>query len=265
VFYEEVIMDKRVLLIGGGKSFMVTSIAKELKSNGFEVIQSNPDVTEVEHIENKPSLYLIYIDEIEDMVEFFVYLRDKVFEDDLSISIIGSHDEVAKIVGNKGSEMLAAVFERPVNVKELGQKMVELVSKEDVRLQKKKILVVDDDGVMLRTIKRWLSDKYQVFMVNSGMAAITFLAKNTVDLILLDYEMPITTGPQVLQMLRSESSTSGIPVMFLTVKSDKESVMQVVSLKPEKYLLKTMPPEELIANIDEFFAKQKVKDYEKNL
>ena len=40
-------MDKRVLLIGGGKSFMVTSIAKELKEKGFEVVQANPDVTEV--------------------------------------------------------------------------------------------------------------------------------------------------------------------------------------------------------------------------
>ena len=73
--------------------------------------------------------------------------------------------------------------------------------------------------------------------------------------------MPVTTGPQVLEMLRSEPSTSGIPVMFLTVKSDKESVMKVVSLKPEKYLLKTMPPAELIANIEEFFEKQKVKNY----
>ncbi len=49
--------------------------------------------------------------------------------------------------------------------------------------------------------------------------------------------------------------------MFLTVKSDKESVMQVIDLKPEKYLLKTMPPAELIANIDEFFEKQKAKKF----
>ncbi len=253
-------MDKRVLLIGGGKSFMVTSIANELKSKGFEVITAQPNVTEIERIENKPSVYLIYVDDIEDMMELFVYLRDRIVEDDLSISVIGSHDEMEKIYGAH-RDKIAAIFERPVNVKELGQKMIEVVEKEDLRLQKKRILVVDDDGTMLRTIKSWLSEKYQVFMVNSGMAAITFLAKNEVDLILLDYEMPVTTGPQVLEMLRSEPSTSGIPVMFLTVKSDKESVMKVVSLKPEKYLLKTMPPAELIANIDEFFEKQKVKNY----
>ncbi len=254
-------MEKRVLLIGGGKSFMVTSIEKELREKGFDVVRANPDVTEVERIENKPSVYLIYVDDIDDMMEFFVYLRDRVVEDDLSVSIIGSHDEVEKIYTGASKDKIAAVFERPVNVKELGQKMMEVVEKESIRLQKKKILVVDDDGTMLRTIKSWLSDKYQVFMVNSGMAAITFLAKNEVDLILLDYEMPVTTGPQVLEMLRSEPATAGIPVMFLTVKSDKESVMKVVALKPEKYLLKTMPPAELIANIDEFFEKQKAKKF----
>ncbi len=252
-------MEKRVLLIGGGKSFMVTAIAKELREQGFEVIQSSHDVTEIEHIENKPGVYLIYVEDLDDMMEFFVYLRDRVVESDISVSVIGSSDEIEKIYNTTSKDKIAAVFERPVNVKELGREMLKVVEKEEIRLQKKKILVVDDDGTMLRTIKSWLSEKYQVFMVNSGMAAITFLAKNQVDLILLDYEMPVTPGPKVLEMLRSEPSTSDIPVMFLTVKSDKESVMNVISLKPEKYLLKTMPPAELLANIDEFFEKQKIK------
>lgn len=252
-------MDKRILLIGGGKSFMVTSIAKELTSEGFDVIQSSYNVTEIEHIENKPNVYLIYVDDVDDMMEFFVYIRDKFVENDLSISIIGSHDEIEKVYNATTKDKIAAAFERPVNVKELAREMHKVVEKEEERLQKKRILVVDDDGTMLRTIKSWLSDKYQVFMVNSGMSAITFLARNQVDLILLDYEMPVTTGPKVLEMLRSEPSTSEIPVMFLTVKSDKDSVMQVLSLKPEKYLLKTMPPAELVANIDEFFERQKIK------
>ncbi len=254
-------MEKRVLLIGGGKSFMVTSIAKELTDNGFEVIRADADVTQIERIENKPSVYLIYLDEVDETLEFFVYLRDKSVEEDISVSVIGSPEELDKIFTKVSRDRAAAIFERPVNVKELARQMLTVVEQEEVRLQKKRILVVDDDGTMLRTIKSWLSEKYQVFMVNSGMSAITFLAKNKVDLILLDYEMPVTTGPQVLEMLRSESETSSIPVMFLTVKSDKESVMNVLSLKPEKYLLKTMPSAELIANIDEFFEKQKYKKY----
>ena len=254
-------MEKRVLLIGDGKSFMVTSIAKELRAEGFEVIMATADVTEIEHIKDKPNVYLIYVDDLDSMMEFFVYLRDKIVENDISVSVIGSPDEIEKIYNTTSKGKIAAVFERPVNVKQLASEMHKVVADEEIRLQKKRILVVDDDGTMLRTIKTWLSEKYQVFMANSGMAAITFLAKNPVDLVLLDYEMPVTTGPKVLEMLRSEAATSSIPVMFLTVKSDKESVMQVLSLKPEKYLLKTMPPDELIASIDEFFEKQKLKSY----
>jgi CheY-like chemotaxis protein len=254
-------METRILLIGSAKSFMVTSIAKELRGSGFEVVQTEPDVTAIDRIENRPPVFLFYVDDPEEMKDIFVYIKDKVMEEDVSVSIIGSHDDITKIFNNIPKERVAAVFERPVNVKELGRKMMEVVAREDERLQKKRILVVDDDGTMLRTIKSWLSESYQVFMVNSGMAAITFLAKNKVDLILLDYEMPITTGPKVLEMLRSESSTASIPVMFLTVKSDKDSVMQVLKLKPEKYLLKTMPPAELLANIDEFFEKQKIDNY----
>ncbi|MBO6215101.1 MAG: response regulator, partial [Lachnospiraceae bacterium] len=134
----------------------------------------------------------------------------------------------------------------------------EIQNEESRRKNKKKILIVDDDGTMLRTMKSWLSEKYQVYMVNSGMAAITFLTKNQVDLILLDYEMPITSGPQVLEMLRTDPDMKSIPVMFLTIKADKHSVLTGLSLKPESYLLKTMPKKDLLKNIDDFFMKQRM-------
>ena len=110
---------------------------------------------------------------------------------------------------------------------------------------------------MLRTIKNWLSDKYQVVMVNSGMAAIQYLTNNTADLILLDYEMPITNGTQILEMIRSDNIMSHIPVMFLTNKSDRETVMKILSLHPEKYILKTSTKEEVHQIVDNFFKNQK--------
>ena len=73
------------------------------------------------------------------------------------------------------------------------------------------------------------------------------------DLILLDHEMPVTSGPQVLEMLRSDPETRSIPVIFLTGKSDRESVMAVVNLKPEGYFLKTIDKKELLSNLSKFF------------
>ena len=118
---------------------------------------------------------------------------------------------------------------------------------------KKKILIIDDDGAMLRMMRTWLSVKYRVYMASSGKIALSFLAQTPVDLVLLDYEMPVMNGPEVLKEIRNTQDIKDLPVIFLTAKDDKDSVMKVVSLKPEKYLLKSMPKEKLISAIDDFF------------
>ncbi|MBR5637079.1 MAG: response regulator, partial [Pseudobutyrivibrio sp.] len=118
------------------------------------------------------------------------------------------------------------------------------------------ILIVDDDPNYMNLVREWLMDDYKVAMVTSGMRALTWLGTNKVDLILLDYEMPVTTGPQVLEMLRAEDETRDIPVIFLTGNDSKESVMSVVELKPQGYFLKTMPKDEFMNKIKIFFMQQ---------
>jgi CheY-like chemotaxis protein len=84
-----------------------------------------------------------------------------------------------------------------------------------------------------------------------------YIADNKPDLILLDYEMPVTSGPQVLEMIRSETKTDTIPVIFLTGKGDRESVLKVLALKPDGYLLKSMEKAALLKSLEEFFEKKK--------
>ena len=122
---------------------------------------------------------------------------------------------------------------------------------------KKHILVVDDSGVMLNTIQDWLGFKYRVSVVNSAMNAITFLGKSIPDLILLDYDMPGCSGAQLLEMLRTDIRTEDIPVMFLTGKDDPQSVRSVLGLKPVGYLLKNMPRDYIVNQVNDFFERQK--------
>ena len=110
----------------------------------------------------------------------------------------------------------------------------------------KNILIVDDDPAYAGMVKAWIKDFYHVDIVTAGVQAITFLAKKKVDLILLDYEMPVVDGPQVLQMLRQEEETAHIPVIFLTGVSTKEGVQRVMALKPDGYLLKSTTREDLL-------------------
>ena len=64
-------------------------------------------------------------------------------------------------------------------------------------------------------------------------------------MILLDYEMPGDNGPTILKMLREESETKDIPVVFLTGMTEKRKIQEVLLMKPQGYLLKPINVEKL--------------------
>ncbi len=250
-------MDNKILIISEKESFITKAMAENLEDASFETRFCRPVVGELDKSEEYPIILLYLGDYVDRYGEGLTFLKDKIVEEESRLFVVGSEDEIKDVSSFIPESLITGSFIRPLNVKNLVEAIEDtrqIIRKEG---EKKKILVVDDDPVMLRTIKGWLEDTYQVVMVNSGMNAITYLAKNKPDLILLDYEMPVVTGAKVLEMIRSEVSTASLPVIFLTSKSDKESVMEVLKLKPEGYLLKSMTPEEILGSLDEFFKKRK--------
>ncbi|MDE6024626.1 MAG: response regulator [Lachnospiraceae bacterium] len=126
-------------------------------------------------------------------------------------------------------------------------------AKQEENSCKKKVLVVDDSSVVLKAMQELLDKDYDVSVAASGLSAISSLTLNIPDLILLDYEMPVCNGKQVLEMIRSEKKFADIAVIFLTGRVDKESVKQVLALKPAGYLSKSLKSEEIKGNIDKYF------------
>lgn len=120
--------------------------------------------------------------------------------------------------------------------------------------RKPKILVVDDSDFMRTRMVKLLKADYDVIEADSSIAAIKKIVVNRPGLVLLDYEMPVCDGRQALEMIRSEKDIADIPVFFLTGRGDRESVKNVMSLKPEGYLLKTMADDVIKKFIDDFFA-----------
>lgn len=119
----------------------------------------------------------------------------------------------------------------------------------------KKVLVVDDSDFMLKTIQELLGKDYEVILAKSGLSAIRGITLERPDLILLDYEMPVCDGSQVLEMIRAEKDFADIPVIFLTSRVDRESVKKVIELKPEGYLSKSLQPADIKKEVDHFFEK----------
>ena len=121
--------------------------------------------------------------------------------------------------------------------------------------KRRKILVVDDSEFVLRAMEELLGKDYEVLLAKSGLSTIRAITLNRPDLVLLDYEMPICDGSQVLEMIRAEEDFSNIPVIFLTSRVDKESIKKVLTLKPAGYLSKSLDPVDVKKEIDKYFEK----------
>ena len=248
-------MDKRVLLIGNGKSFMVNAIVVGLEKEGYQVINAGTDPETIKGIPNKPGIYLLYMGDLtKENADLLQYINEAIDSERFLLYLLGNKEELGLALSFIAKEKVQESYLRPLDVKMLAEQFNMIIdySAVDDNLRKK-ILIIDDDGAMLRMMKTWLSVKYRVYMASSGKIALTFLAQNPVDLVLLDYEMPVMNGPEVLKEIRNNPELKDLPVIFLTAKDDKESVMKVVNLKPEKYLLKSMPKEKLTGAIDDFF------------
>ena len=254
-------MRTEILFITQGVSFMGNSIQKNLESAGYDVVRVDPVVEEISAKKDDISIFVFYLGKfVEDIPEVLVYLKDVCIEEEKFLILLGNLDELSIVESALPSAAISAKFERPIDLKKLTAEIQKLMHTVDEREMKKSILLVDDDPTFLKMMKGWLDYDFRVTIVTSGMQALMYLADNRPDLILLDYEMPVTSGPQVLEMIRSETKVDHVPVMFLTGKGDKASVMKVLALKPDGYLLKSLNREQILESIYDFFEKKRAAD-----
>ncbi|MDR1701257.1 MAG: response regulator [Sporomusaceae bacterium] len=251
-----------VLIVTEDNKYLPLPIKEKLENSACKVSIVSSDLDEINAFKvsvknTNLDVVLIYVDE--NLIlhkKALIFLKDWIVMDDIPVVIMGDKEELNELKNIIPKHLIKMQFFRPLNVPALVEtvyKFLKQASKEG----KRKILVVDDSGPMLRNVKGWLGDKYNVSLVNSAAMAIKYLAAHTPDLILLDYEMPVVDGKQVLEMIRSEVDFADIPVIFLTHKEDRETILQVQALNPQGYLLKSMPPKLIVKAVDEFFAKKK--------
>ena len=249
-------MAKTAIFICDGLSFMTNAIVESLTKADYEIIPVKFNETELEVESRKSDLIIFYLgDYVEGEKNAFAKLKALCEDEGKVLVLIGNEEEFVYVKSHVSNEYIAASFTRPLDMKAMIAGLSVVMSDQGRVIRAKSILLVDDDKFFLKMVHSWLSEKYRVTTVESGMQAITYLANHTPDLILLDYEMPVTDGPQVLEMIRSEKNTKDTPVVFLTGKGDRESVEKVLSLGPDGYLLKSIGKIQLLEKVSEFFKK----------
>lgn len=252
-------LKKSLLVLSGNENgFLAHSLCDNLTNNGMKnqsLTLDNWDL--VKYCLEKCDLVIL----MEDInVEMFSgnlsKLKDACCEKKIPIALYANPEPIEKLKKLFPESIIEATFIRPIDVHTVLERIEKIFVDKEKHIIKKKVLVVDDSGAMLRTIMSWLEGTYQVMLANSAARAFTAIEKEKPDLILLDYEMPICSGVQFFEMLGAEEDTKNIPVIFLTARDDAETVRQVLELKPQGYILKTTPEKKVLKIISDFFAKQ---------
>ncbi len=117
---------------------------------------------------------------------------------------------------------------------------------------KRKILIIDDDIMTLRMLKKYLENDYEIQLENAGYRFVEHVGDYRVDMILLDIEMPVMNGMEVFDIFLKQPHPD-IPVVFLSGVSNPQIVREAMEKGAAGYLIKTAPKAELIERVKQIF------------
>lgn len=111
----------------------------------------------------------------------------------------------------------------------------------------KQILVVDDSPINLKLVRGALERLYRVIAVSSGKQALEFLRSHSVDLILLDINMPEMDGFDVAGKLREVGNKA--PILIISAENDEDTVVRAKNLGVVDFVAKPFTPESILERV----------------
>lgn len=123
------------------------------------------------------------------------------------------------------------------------------------------ILIVDDNPKNLQILGNYLqNERYQVEFALDGKSALNWIERTKFDLILLDIRMPEMDGFEVCRIIKSDPIHQKIPIIFLTVENETESIVSAFNLGAVDYIKKPFIKDELLARIKTHIEIKKQRD-----
>lgn len=127
-------------------------------------------------------------------------------------------------------------------------------------MAKETILVVEDEEDIQELITYNLTKEgYQVTAVGSGEDAMSAVAKQIPDLILLDLMLPGTDGLEVCRMLRNDAATKSVPIIMVTAKGEEADVVVGLELGADDYVTKPFSPKVMVARVRAVLRRTRIR------
>ena len=121
-----------------------------------------------------------------------------------------------------------------------------------------KLLIIEDDPSMLELLRVHLrAVGHAVRTASDAAEGIRAILAEPPDLILSDIAMPYLDGMELLRALRSEPLTRQIPVIFLTGRTDDDTLTKASELNPDDFLTKPIQDEDLLASINKVLKRSR--------
>ncbi len=113
---------------------------------------------------------------------------------------------------------------------------------------KRKILVIDDSPTLRKILDFYLTkNNYLVQTANNGKVGLYILEKETFDLIILDIQMPVMSGKEVLLEMRAKNIKT--PILILSAEKNENMVEMGLELGALFYMTKPFKPNDIVAKI----------------
>lgn len=253
----------RVIIASEKESYFVMGLKKKLEESGADGIHVGLDISAIRGIYdlNAPIIYYLGNELYSNRGKRFAEgIRSLLLDEGRPVILVGEKPEFQKAVEIIPKSSIIRWFPRPVKMEDLLH-TIEGCAKGFIKTPPRhRILIIDDDNTFLRMMQESLKPLYDVTIKDTGMRAIRWLVDHKVDLILLDYEMPVADGSKLFSMIKSDESMKDIPIIFLTGKHNRDDVLKVLDLMPEDYILKSVDRAVLIDKMENVLLKKRRKE-----
>lgn len=137
------------------------------------------------------------------------------------------------------------------------------LSSEDVRLLDAKILIVDDEPINIKVVRKHLQGAgYRNFVTTTdSTTAMETLRAEQPDAVLLDVMMPQINGLQILEWIRDDERFQHVPVLILTASTDSATKLSALELGATDFLAKPVDPHELFPRLRNVLIVKAHQDY----
>ena len=125
-------------------------------------------------------------------------------------------------------------------------------------MNKERILIVDDDSLVIRLVETTLSrGGYEVLIARDGKEGLDTAVGEHPDLIVTDIMMPVMDGFEFTRRVRSERLISTTPLIMLSAKSEDEDIIKGLEIGADEYVTKPFSPRDLLSRIRSVIERKK--------